>query len=289
MRSRNLFVNLRRAVPQAGIEDFVSEGLCWVLTTHAPVQQRFLERVLAGGSLGESWSWRTQVNMASFDGRSRPDVVGDGEHHLVLVECKVDAPTLPQQLAEHRRHARETAGERRVLVVLIARAPTSNCGADVMLTWRDVQTFTRGFVDQDPDGMAAQFSEFLGVEGLGRVPGACPTFWKASILEARARDVSKGMGRGYHDLGHKFAAAVLPHALEDLAAEGDDQPLRHALEIALESPDPVRPVWRVIRSFFPSYLFRDDDRFGSLRLNDRQGHAFARGFIEYVEVDGLPT
>jgi len=218
-------------------------------------------------------------------------MVAKNAGHLVLFENKVDAPVDPDQLLAHRRLARENAGGREVVLVLVSRRPAVSAPVDASLTWRDVQSAMKAAaVEADPTGMILQFVEFMGMEGLGHVPGPCPTYWRASILEARRRDASQGMARGYSALGAKFVHAVLPGAIEDLAAQGDaaDEHLRHALQDALESGNPERSVWRVCRMFFPSFLFREDEKLGSLRLNDRQGVAFGRGIVEALSLEGLP-
>lgn len=271
----------------------MTEGLCWLVATHESAAHAVLDLVLRSPDRGKAWFWRTQMNLGGLGRRTRPDMIGEGRNHVILFENKIDAPVDPQQLLEHRHGAQDVARGRAIVVVLVARDDAVGTDfADVSIRWRDMQAALRRAAGVDQESpMFMQFVEFLGMEGLGRVPGPCPTFWKANILEARRRDVSQGLSRGYFDLGRKFASSILPQALEDLADddEGADAGLRDAFDEALESDDPERGIWRLCRTFFPSYLFSTDERFGgSLRLTERQGRPFARGMIEYIQEDGLP-
>jgi hypothetical protein len=165
-----------------------------LLTTDSQVQGRFLLQILRRPDDGVPWSWRTQINLVGECGRSRPDMIGDSPNHLVLVVAKIDAPVDPDQLKAHRRNAAKAARNREVIVVLLARDGATVPDVDAAIAWPRIQSLVRSPNDGE-SSIAAQFVEFLGMEGLGRIPGLCLTFWKASILEALSA-VPDGAGRG---------------------------------------------------------------------------------------------
>lgn len=288
VHTRNLFANLRLAVPRTGIEDFVTEGLCWALTNSREASSAFLDLVLPSHPAGGSWTWLTQVNFATGDGPSRPDLVGSCDDTLLAIEAKVDAPVDDDQLRRHRRNATQQATGRAVHVLLIARQIQRTHPADQAIEWHTVQAALRRRGPACKNPVVEQFIEFLGMEGLGRIPGPCPSHWKASIVQARRRDAYGGMAGGYVTLGHKFVLSVLPDALEELADTGADAELRAAMVVAIADPNPGRAVWRLCRRWFPSYLLRHDERLGSLVLGDRQGLRFAEGIIAEIADSGMP-
>lgn len=288
VHTRNLFANLRRAVPRTGIEDFVTEGLCWTLANSREASTAFLDLVLPSHPAGASWTWLTQANFATGDGPSRPDLVGSCGDILVAIETKVDAPVDDGQLRRHRRNATQQANGREVHVLLIARQVQRTHPADQAIEWRKVQAALRRRNPTCRNPVIEQFIEFLGMEGLGRIPGPCPSHWKASIAQARRRDAYGGMTGGYIILGHKFVRSVLPDAIDELAESGADADLRAAMATAMAEPNPERSMWRLCRRWFPSYLLRHDDRLGSLVLGDRQGLRFAAGVVEELRENGIP-
>ncbi len=207
---------------------------------------------------------------------------------LVVIEIKVDAPVDEDQLLRHRRNAAQHANGRSVHLLLIARQVERSHPADRAIEWRIVQAALRQRGSTCSNTVVDQFVEFLGMEGLGRIPGPCPSHWKASIVQARNRDGYSGMSGGYITLGHKFVRSVLPDAIDGLAESGADADLRAAMANAMAEPNPESSMWRLLRRWFPSYLLRHDDRLGSLVLGDRQGLRFATGVVEELRENGIP-
>jgi hypothetical protein len=260
VHTRNLFANLRRAVPRTGIEDFVTEGLCWTLTNSREASMAFLGAALPGYQGVGAWTWTTQVNFNGSGDPSRPDLIGTSDDALVVIEVKVDAPVSEEQLLRHRRNAAQHANGRAVHLLLIARQVERSHPADRAIEWRIVQAALRQRGSTCNNAVVDQFVEFLGMEGLGRIPGPCPSHWKASIVQARNRDGYSGMSGGYITLGHEFVRSVLPDAIDELAESGADADLRAAMATAMAEPNPERSMWRLFRRWFPSYLLRHDDR-----------------------------
>lgn len=117
LRSTNLFVNLRSTVPSTSVEDFVTEGLAWVLSSNPTATRALISRALshpagAGGPVLQG-RWRTQVNLSGETSGSRPDMVFLGDTLAIVFEHKVNSAVNPEQLEAHRAHATACSSARR--------------------------------------------------------------------------------------------------------------------------------------------------------------------------------
>ena len=296
MKSRNLFFNLRCTLPTTSVEDFVTEGFCWILASTPAVSDMLIQLVLgkAGAEADSSHSsWFTQVPLSdSSSQRSRPDMICECSGIVLVFEHKIEEQVRESQLLTHRLLAQKWYSPRPVVIVLVTRDGDSRGGADVCMNWRGVQVMLQRFQPFTENSMLGQFVEFLGLEGLGRIPGPCPTYWKGNITEARSRHPA--FPRGYVDLGRKFGDTILRTTLEDGGPDNDEDSEQdqrfflQALEYAMSSNDPEVEVWRFCRRFFPSYLKYIDHRVGTgFQIPEVKGRRFAQGVIESIQEEPL--
>jgi hypothetical protein len=297
MKSGNLFFNLRACVPTSSAENFVTVALCWILASNREASEKLLRRILdearaVGDIAGVSWSTQVQLSRAEW-GIRRPDMVCECPDIVFVFEHKIAAPVDVDQIAGHRLIAAQRYTPRQIITVLIARdIEAHRHAADVCFPWRHIQSVLRQ-LQYAPDAevglLVEQFVEFLGLEGLGRIPGPCPNYWKGNILEARRRHPA--FPSGYLDLGRKFGDTILPAAIEEMMTadcDGDAPALIKALRAAHESEDPPAAIWRFCRMFFPSYIKYADDHWGTtLQIPEQKGRLFAAGIIEKLDESDL--
>jgi len=216
---------------------------------------------------------------------------------IVLVfEHKVDANVISVQIAAHSALAAKRYAPKQIVTVLVTREHHRHRNAaNVCLTWLEIQSEPRRFQvlsNAAADSILAQFVEFLGLEGLGRIPGPCPTYWKGNIMEVQKRH--QAFPRGYLDLGRKFGSTILPAIVEDWLADTDSDATQdrrfflEALSAARKSPTPEAAIWRFCRRFFPSYVKYTDHHFGTkLQIPESKGRRFAEGIVASINEDNL--
>lgn len=291
MHSQNLFRNLRTCIQTDCAENYVTEAFCWLLDSRREITRSFLQLVLGEVSVESDIAeafWSTQVVLKDPMSRGRrPDMVCTCRDVVFIFENKIDELVDTAQLDGHRRLAEIRFGPKRIITVLIARDLGHHVGvADACISWSRIQEMLRRLQSVDPDSLTEQFIEFMGSEGLGRIPGPCPNYWKGNILEAKRRD--RAFPNGYMDLGKKFGSVILPTSVEESLSDDVDGAARRLLEsliIVYESEDTTSAMWRFCRRFFPSYVKFTDRRWGtSLHIPEKKGRLFAEGVIDGIEI-----
>ena len=89
--SKNLLSRLRRAIPSASVENFVTEVCCSVLETSETATGALFQRI-PGMQNDTPISWKTQQNLKHGDEVSRPDMICECSNTVLLFEHKVEAP-----------------------------------------------------------------------------------------------------------------------------------------------------------------------------------------------------
>lgn len=180
---------LARLARNDGLENYITEALCWLLS-HTGFGDRFLRKLGEVGDgclpvMGPDRSWTTQKSFWVDGEYKRPDMVCESAGSVaqaLIFEHKVGAELGKGQLGDYQRIGEERYRDAYGLILITARMSQRDSGSGVEpnrhLVWRDVHGWLHEWLEdnekdhnRDNDEVAAfvgqSFLRLLEERGLG--------------------------------------------------------------------------------------------------------------------------
>ena len=162
---------LTRLAPGGGVENFITNALCWLLE-RTDFEARFLDQLAEADKgnlleIGKGSRWTTHENFILDGAVKQPDMVcrsadtNDANTGLIF-EHKVDADLHPGQLNDYRLVGEQEFGESRFRLILItARESQLGQNPDCHLLWRQIHEWLSAWLAEDHEEHVDEVTQFV--------------------------------------------------------------------------------------------------------------------------------